>query len=146
MNNGLLMDTHTWLWFAVPDRRLKPPGRQAIENAITDGALRISIMSIWEISLLEAAGHIHLGMPIEEWLEKALQLPGLQCLPLAPPVILDAHRLPGTFHRDPIDRLLVASARIHDLALLTEDRKIRDYARQGYVRARSFNDKDWLKR
>lgn len=146
MNNGLLMDTHIWLWFAQPDKRLKAPGRQAIENAIATGTLRVSIMSIWEISLLEAAGHIHLGEAMDEWLDKALKLPGLQCLPLETPAIIDAHRLPGEFHRDPVDRLLVATARHHGLTLISEDRKILDYAHQGYMRACSSSNKELLNR
>jgi len=104
MSKGLLLDTHIWLWFAQPERRLKKPGRVAI------------------------LGRIHLGAPIDEWMKKALALPGLQCLQLEPALIFDAHRLPGDFHRDHIDRLLVATARHHSLTLITEDRKILDYA------------------
>jgi len=140
------MDTHIWLWFARHDKRLKMPGQKAIDQAITQGQLRISIMTLWEVSQLEAAGHIHLGTTIDAWTEKALALPGLQCLPLQPTLIFDAHRLPGNFHRDPADRLLVASARHHDLTLITEDRKILDYAQQGYVRACSSSDKELLNR
>ncbi len=146
MSKGLLLDTHIWLWFALPDRRLAAPAREAVEHAIAAGNLRVSIMSIWEISLLEAAGRIHLGMSIDEWLEKALALPGLTCLPLETPLILDAHRLPGNFHKDPADRLLTATARHHDFTLITEDSKILDYARQGYVRACSSSDKKLLSR
>ena len=145
MSKGLLLDTHIWLWFAQSERRLRKPGRVAIEQAIVRGSLRVSIMTAWEISQLEALGRIHLGAPIDEWMEKALALPGLQCLQLEPALIFDAHRLPGDFHRDPIDRLLVATARHHDLTLLTEDRKILDYTRQGYMRARSSSDKELLK-
>ncbi len=145
MSKGLLLDTHIWLWFAQPERRLKKPGQEAIERAIAGGSLRISVMTVWEISQLDALGRIHLGAPIDEWMEKALALPGLQCLQLEPAVIFDAHRLPGDFHRDPVDRLLVATARHHGLTLITEDRKILDYARQGYVRACSSDNKGLLK-
>ncbi len=146
MSKGLLLDTHIWLWFALPDQRLATPAREAIEQAITTGNLRVSIMSIWEISLLEAAGRIRLSMPIDEWLEKALALPGLTCLPLETPLILDAHRLPENFHKDPADRIQVATARHFNLTLITEDRKILDYARQGYVQACSSSDKELLSR
>ncbi|HEC18007.1 MAG TPA: PIN domain-containing protein [Gammaproteobacteria bacterium] len=128
-----------------PERRLKKPGREAIERAIAGGSLRISVMTVWEISQLDALGRIYLGAPIDELMEKALALPALQCLQLAPALIFDAHRLPGDFHRDPIDRLLVATARHHGLTLITEDCKILDSARQGYVRARSSSDKELLK-
>ncbi len=139
MSKGLLLDTHIWLWFALPDQRLAAPAREAIEQAITAGNLRVSVMSIWEISMLEAASRIHLGIPVNEWMEIALALPGLTCLPLETPLILDAHRLPGDFHKDPADRLLVATARHFNLTFVTEDRKILDYAQQGYVQAYSSN-------
>ncbi len=146
MSKGLLLDTHIWLWFALSDQRLAAPAREAIEQAITVGSLRISIMSVWETSMLETTGRICLGNPVNEWMEMALALPGLTCLPLEVPHILDAHRLPGSFHKDPADRLLVATARHHDLTLITEDRKILDYAQQGYVRASASSDKGLLNR
>lgn len=146
MNRGLLLDTHIWLWFAISDPRLKPPARKAIDQAVYSGGLHLSIMSIWEISLLESKGRIRLGMSIDDWIDRALALPGLRVLPLVPALIFDAHRLPASFHSDAVDRLLVATARHHDLTLITEDRKILDYGRQRYLRARPSDDKELLKR
>ncbi len=138
MNPSLLLDTHIWLWFAEPSTRLRQPARDAIEAAVASGqGLCVSIMSIWEISLLTAKGRTHLSQPVELWMEKALALPGLKVLPLEPALIFDAHRLPGDFHADPADRLIVATARYHELTLITDDRKILDYGAQGYLRARA---------
>jgi PIN domain nuclease of toxin-antitoxin system len=118
MSHGLLLDTHVWLWYAVPNPRLKQPAREAIDSAVSQRrGLHISIMSIWEISMLESKGQLHLGNRIEHWMEQALALPGLRVMPLEAGVILDAHRLPGRFHADPVDRLIVATARHHELTL-----------------------------
>lgn len=141
MINGLLIDTHIWLWFASPDPRLRRAGQIAIDEAIRSGKLRVSVISLWEISQLEAAGRLHLNMPIEEWMQAALALPGLKVIELELPIILDAHRLPGEFHKDPADQILVATARHHELTLLTEDKKILEYAQQGYVHACSSTEK-----
>ena len=145
MSHGLLLDTHVWLWYAIPDARLKQAARTAIDSAVNRRkGLHVSVMSIWEISMLESRGQIRLGNPIEHWMEQALALPGLRVLPLEPGLIFDAHRLPGQLHADPADRLIVATARRHGLALVTEDRKILDYARQGYLRAHATGDRELI--
>ncbi len=143
MSHGLLLDTHVWLWYAIPSPRLKQPAREAIDNAVNQRrGVYVSAMSIWEISLLESKGQLRLGSRVEHWVEQALALPGLHVMPLEVGVILDAHRLPGHFHADPADRLIVATARHHGLALITEDRKILDYARQGHLCAHTTADKE----
>jgi PIN domain nuclease of toxin-antitoxin system len=101
----------------------------------------VSVMSAWEIDLLDAKGRIRLGMPVHEWMDTFFQRTRFRLLRLDLPVALAAHQLPGEFHQDPADRLLVATARHHELTLLTEDHAILDYARQGYVRACRCNDK-----
>ncbi|MEN8179622.1 MAG: type II toxin-antitoxin system VapC family toxin [Pseudomonadota bacterium] len=141
MINGLLIDTHIWLWFASLNPRLHQPGRTAIDAAIRSGRLRVSVISLLEISQLEAAGRLHLNMPVEEWVQATLTLPGLKVIELELPIILDAHRLPGIFHKDPANRILVATARHHELTLLSEDKKILEYAQQGYVHACSSTEK-----
>lgn len=144
MTGGYLIDTHVWLWYGLQNPRLKEPARDAIERAVKTGGLAVSIMSPWEISLLESKGQITLGMSAEEWLVDALKLPNLVVLPLELPIILDAHRLPGNFQADPADRLIVATARHQRLTLITEDQKILDYARRGHLRAHATGDKELL--
>ncbi len=144
MTGRYLIDTHIWLWYGLQNPRLRAPARDAIERAVKTGGLAVSIMSLWEISLLESKGQITLGMSAEEWLVEALKLPNLMVLPLELPIILDAHRLPGDFHADPADQLIVATARHHRLTFITEDRKILDYACQGYLRAHATGDKELL--
>jgi len=135
-----LMDTHIWIWYAMQNPRLGAAGRELIERSVYEGGLAVSIMTLWEISLLDSKGRIHLGTPAAKWLDNALALPNLKVLPLELPVILDAHRLPGSFHPDPADRLIIATARHHGLTLITDDRKILDYGAQGYLRARASTD------
>ena len=146
MINGLLIDTHIWLWYASLNPRLHQPGCIAIDAAIRSGRLRVSVISLWEISQLEAAGRLHLNIPVEEWIQATLTLPGLKVIQLELPIILDAHRLPGEFHKDPADQILVATARHHGMTLMTEDKKILRYAQQDYVRACSSTETELLQR
>ena len=98
----LLLDTHYWIWLQsgaaeqFSDRILK-----AIEGAAAHGNLLVSVISVWELGMLEAKGRIQLQSPCEEWVKNALETPGLQLAPLTPEIALDSTRLPEPFHGDP---------------------------------------------
>lgn len=87
----------------------------------------ISIISCWEVAKLVEHNRLNLPSPIEEWIEKALQYPGIRLLNLTPRIVVEATQLPGNFHRDPADQLIVATARVHEIPLATADRKILSY-------------------
>ena len=72
-------------------------------------------------------GRLELPEPVERWLEEALGYPGVRLLDLTPRIAVEATQLPGGFHRDPADQLIVATARVHGLPLATADRKILEY-------------------
>lgn len=133
--NALLMDTHVWLWFALKQSKRMPKSIiKTIDKAAKEGMLTVSIFSIWEIGLLVSKNKLQFGMPVNEWINKALDLQGLRLAPLDTKIVLDCHNLPGEFHQDPADRLLVATARQLDAVLLTADQQILDYGASGYVR------------
>ncbi|MGD9598029.1 MAG: type II toxin-antitoxin system VapC family toxin [Steroidobacteraceae bacterium] len=132
---SLLLDTHVWIWlsFGTPGV-FHPDLRKRLDAA--DGAhpLHVSIISAWEIALLAARGRLNLARPTQAWLEEALAHPALQLLALDDPaVVVDSNELPGDFHADPADRLLVATARIGGHTLVTRDHGILDYGKAGYV-------------
>jgi PIN domain nuclease of toxin-antitoxin system len=68
-----------------------------------------------------------LAITVADWLNQALAYPGVQLLELTLPIVIDSTQLPGTFHRDPADQIIVATARVHNMALLTVDTKIIGY-------------------
>lgn len=70
---------------------------------------------------------ITLPLPVDEWLDQALAYPGIQLLELTPRIVVESTQLPGTFHRDPADQMIVATARVYDCPLITVDEKIRAY-------------------
>jgi len=126
----LLLDTHYWIWFQfgiaeqVPQRL-----RLAIQQAAGAGALLLSVISVWELGLLEAKGRIELNSPCEEWVRDALATPGLALVPLTPEIAIDSTRLTQSFHGDPADRIIVATAKRMRARLLTRDQKMLEYAR-----------------
>ena len=92
-------------------------------------------MSVWEIGMLVAKDRIRLSMPVDEWVRQASATPGMQMLGVIPEIALESTRLPDAPHGDPVDRLLMASARLHNLTLVTADEKILAYAKQGHLKA-----------
>jgi PIN domain nuclease of toxin-antitoxin system len=84
--------------------------------------------------MLEAKGRLELKMNCSAWIQQALATPGLSLVPLSPEVAIESSRLPGQFHGDPADRILVATARIHRLGLMTKDEQLLEYGRQRHVR------------
>jgi PIN domain nuclease of toxin-antitoxin system len=131
----LFLDTHVWLWLVAGSSELSTEGRHMIDRAVAAGTLRIAAISLWEIALLASRGRIVLGKSIGLWLEEALADPGPAIDPLSPQVAIEASSLPETFHRDPADRLIVATARVTNAALMTRDRRILNYAARGHLTA-----------
>jgi len=131
----LLLDTHVWLWLVAGSPELSTQARHTIDTAAAAGALRIAAISLWEIVLLATRGRIVLSKSIGSWLEEALAEPGPAIDPLTLQIATDSYALPGEFHRDPADRLIVATARVANATLMTRDRRILDYAACGHLAA-----------
>jgi len=87
----------------------------------------VSVFSCWEVAKLDSGGKITLPVPIGDWLDIALADPGIGLLGLTPKIVVEANHLPGQFHRDPADQLIVATARIYNCTLVTMDIAIRNY-------------------
>ena len=83
--------------------------------------------------MLASRERIHLGMPCQEWVDQALKAPGIGILELSSRIAIEASYLPGKFHGDPIDCILIAAARVKNLTLATHDKKILAYGEQGHV-------------
>src|SRR5579862_5006712 len=119
----MLIDTHIWVWWVSGDPQLKPDYSAAITAAQPTG-IEVAIISCWEVAKLVENKRLVLTLPILDWLNAALSYPNVRLLPLTPEIIVDSTQLPGTFHKDPADQLIVATARMHGLALMTMDEKI----------------------
>jgi PIN domain nuclease of toxin-antitoxin system len=132
----LLLDTHCWLWAQLGlIQRLSKAALQAIRSAESDGNLRISVISIWELAMLENRGRVALPMNIRTWVDQALSKPGMAITPLTPEIMIESVHLPGELHGDPADRMLTATARVLGATLVTKDDRLLRYSKQRHVRA-----------
>ncbi|MFL6846596.1 MAG: type II toxin-antitoxin system VapC family toxin [Allosphingosinicella sp.] len=131
----LLLDTHALVWTAAGT--IEPPAADAIVAAAQLGGVLVSSISAWELGLLARprAGEprIRLTPTPEAWFDTLLAQPGFTEAPLTVAIALAASRLPGDFHHDPADRLLVATARELNVPLVTRDERILAYGKAGHV-------------
>jgi PIN domain nuclease of toxin-antitoxin system len=132
---ALLLDTHIWLWYVENDaRRFARRIETLVEAAVQRGELLISAISVWEIAVLDSIRRIERSQDVRTWVGRALSFPGVRFKGLSPSIAIESVSLPGQVHRDPADRILIATARLTGAALVTSDARILSYARQGHVR------------
>lgn len=125
----MLLDTHVWIWAATDaPRKLGPKTRRLLARAPTASRLHVSAASAFEIAALHTAGRLKLNQPAERWIRESIERAHLRILDVSTAIATDAGAIPSDQLPDPIDRLLVATARHRDLALLTRDAAIIDYA------------------
>lgn len=134
--SSILLDTHIWIWLNQGASTLATSTIQWIDAIANEGAVYISAISVWEIATLVAKKKIILTTSVSDWVKRALELPGVQLLPLSPEIAIESTLLPEGFHADPADRIIVASARLHDLTLLTRDQKIIDYGQHHFLKVK----------
>ena len=129
MTDRLLLDTHIVLWLDSGDDRLRESTRALIDDCWrSGGAILMSAVTAWEIALLVDAGRIDLDCPVEAWIERFLGRPGVEAAPLGHRAACRSYRLHHLEHRDPADRLLVATAIELSCALVTYDERIQRFA------------------
>ena len=119
----VLLDTHTFLWWANDDGRLSAPARQTIADAAD---AFFSIASCWEMAIKVSRGKLTLPKPIDRFLPEQLGMTGVQLLQID---LDDVARMAGLpfHHRDPFDRMLAAQALNDELAIVSADPIFRKY-------------------
>lgn len=131
---ALLLDTHVWIWALQGGHPLlSPQVLDLIERVSLRGAVWMSVITVWEVALLDARGRVQLWQPVLDWVGTALTKPGVQLLPFEPEIAVASTRLPGDPHGDPADRILMASARVTGAPLVTCDGRILGYAAAGHL-------------
>ena len=131
----ILLDTHCWVWSQFGyENEFSALGLSTFKQAAADGILILSVISVWEVALLESKGRLHLHMDCLEWVRRALDTPGLSLVPITPEIAVESTRLPGNMHADPADRILVATARNLGARLMTRDQALLDYGRKRHAR------------
>jgi len=129
MSDPLLLDTCGLLWLAAGHRRLSAPARRRIDSATLVG---VSAITAWEVGLKAARGELKLPMEAEEWFEGAIAHHRLQVFEITPRIAFEANRLTW-HHRDPADRFILATARLHHMAVVTADDNFAIYGVETFV-------------
>jgi len=130
---GYLLDTCAWIDALLAPEKLRQPIRRIIAGKTP---LHLCSVSLIEFARKEARGDISVSMPCAEWFARvALPKGKVILLDITPGIAVDATRLPqpfvnrqGSVHKDPMDLIIVATARHHDLTLITSDQVLLDYA------------------
>ena len=131
MTDRLLLDTHIVLWLDSGDNRLGASTRALIDGCWQNsGTIFLSAVSAWEIALLVDTGRIELDVPVEAWINRFLDRPGLRAMPLSHSAASRAYQLHHLEHRDPADRLLIATAIELACPLVTYDDRIASFGKK----------------
>jgi len=128
----IVLDTHVWIWWADDHPRLRRDVRDRID---AENDVRVSAISLLEIATANAVGRLILKPSVDRWLDIAQRAESVRIERLTADLCLESVRLPGEFHRDPADRLIVALARKRNCPLITSDSRILDYAHVSTIRA-----------
>jgi PIN domain nuclease of toxin-antitoxin system len=122
----IVLDTHIWVWWVHGTEQLTQSQMETIQEN-EDDVIGVSAISCWEVANLVELGRLELSTTVEKWIEQALNYPGIRFIELSPEISIESTRLPGEFHRDPADQIIVATARIFDCPLVTLDERIIEY-------------------
>jgi PIN domain nuclease of toxin-antitoxin system len=129
----ILLDTCAWLdAFTAPDL-LRPSVRKLLAG---QSEVNVAAISLVEIARKEAKGELVFGMSLSKWFQLALPASRVRVLEISPEIAIDATRLPGWNHKDPADQIIVATARLNGLSILTSDSKILKYRHVASIASR----------
>ena len=121
-----VLDTHVWIWWMLGDPNLSRAERNALDALPSAVRPVLCDISLWEFATLVDMGRVEIDVTVEEWLQVAAAPSTVKIQPITPGIVAEMNRLPASFHRDPADRLIAATARFLKHPLATKDRKIRN--------------------
>lgn len=123
----IVLDTHTLVWWVTGDVTLSKKAKSIIEREQDGGEIVISAITAWEITMLVEKDRLVLSMDVGSWLATVTEIEGVKFLPVDVEIASKSALLPGEFHKDPADRMIVATARKLAVPVVTKDEKIRSY-------------------
>lgn len=124
---NILLDTHVLIWLTMEKHRLSQPALQAIGRATQSGELVIADITLWETAMLIEKGRIQINTDCESFLQLALDAYDVQVRPITPKIATQSVQLPRAVNKDPSDRIIVATAIVEQLSLITADGNLQQY-------------------
>jgi len=120
----ILLDTHVVIWLSYDFGWISPKAQETIKEARKkERGLAVSAMTLIEIAMLSSYGRVRLTPDLDTFLSEVEQR--LVVVPITANISRQAFELPAGYPKDPVDRVVGATALIEDLPLLTADREIR---------------------
>jgi PIN domain nuclease of toxin-antitoxin system len=123
----IVLDTHAWVWWVASPDQMSPAARERIALEAEAGVIHVSAMSCWEVSLLVRKGRLALTLDVGDWIAATEALPFIRFVAVDNRIALRSNALPGDFHDDPADRLIVATALTLGATLITKDARLLAY-------------------
>jgi PIN domain nuclease of toxin-antitoxin system len=123
----IIIDTHIWLWLLHDPNQLSNAARAQIEIEELQNGILVSAISVWEIAVKSSLGELALPLSIDDWYALAKIHSGIVIEAVNPEDAISSTQLPGDFHKDPADRIIVAMARRYNVPLITCDNNILRY-------------------
>jgi PIN domain nuclease of toxin-antitoxin system len=130
----LLLDTHVWLWAQESPERMGARVRAQLQDL--DSERWLSAVSVLEIARLLYFGKLRFAKPLKEWIRDSMQAMVASPIEITHEIAAEAYSLPGDLHGDPADRILVATARIHGMTLVSADERLLRYRHVNSISAK----------
>lgn len=125
--SGVVLDTHAWIWWVNGSQEISEIALGYIERAARDKSVFLSAISVWEVALLVERKRLRLTMDAQDWIARTEALPFVKIVSVDVAIALKSVQLPGEFHKDPADRIIVATALRLGLPVVSKDEKIQGY-------------------
>ena len=128
----LLLDTCAAIWIA--EDQISPGSEQVLEDTRRRSeSIVVSAITAWELGMLMARGRLASPLDPLTWFRRFTASNLVEVFDLTPDVLVASSYLPGEPPRDPADRIIISTAREHDLQLMTRDQQILNYAQAGHL-------------
>jgi PIN domain nuclease of toxin-antitoxin system len=134
MKRPILLDTCAAMWI-VADEISDATAQALAEARDANIATYVSPITAWEIGMLARKGRFRSSYTPQRWFEQLMATPNTALAQLTPELLLESSLLPGKLHGDPADRIIAATAREYGFTVMTRDRFLLAYAREGHLSA-----------
>ena len=131
--NKILLDTHILLWLTLSPENLSKDIIDLIAAYQKTDKVLISSISLWEIAMLASKNRISIYEPVRNLLQDIVSVDGLKVIEISPDIAAESVSL-GNFHKDPCDKIIVATSRVTSSTLITRDKEIIEWARLGHIK------------
>ncbi|HEX6943819.1 MAG TPA: type II toxin-antitoxin system VapC family toxin [Gemmatimonadaceae bacterium] len=125
----IVLDTHALLWWVSAPDKIPRKSRRLLDKAMAEKKpIAVSSISLWEIAMLVERGRLELTMPLAAWISHLESIPWLSFVAVDNGIAVRSVQLDGFSHRDPADRIIVATALAQNATLITADDRLRTYS------------------